>query len=109
MPLKKIVAPQKRTSGVFLHITSLPCRFGIGDLGPAARAWIDRLSQAKQTWWQFLPLNPAGTGNSPYGALSAFAGDPNLISPEDLAADGLLHQHDLRADSFPDDHVDLRA
>ncbi|HEX4792573.1 MAG TPA: 4-alpha-glucanotransferase [Humisphaera sp.] len=107
MPLKKTVPPQTRTSGVFLHVTSLPSRFGIGDLGRAARAWIDRLSQAKQTWWQFLPLNPAGAGNSPYHALSAFAGDPNLISPEDLAADGLLHLEDLEAETFPDDRVDF--
>jgi 4-alpha-glucanotransferase len=64
-----------RASGVLLHVTSLPSPYGIGDAGPAARAWIDRLHEAGQTWWQSLPLGPTGYGNSPYQALSSFAGN----------------------------------
>jgi 4-alpha-glucanotransferase len=73
-----------RASGVLLHVTSLPSRHGIGDLGPSARTWIDRLADAGQSWWQLLPLGPAGYGNSPYQALSTFAGNELLVSPDDL-------------------------
>jgi 4-alpha-glucanotransferase len=55
-----------RASGLLLHVTSLPSRYGIGDVGPAAIAWIDQLSEAGQSWWQALPLAPTGYGNSPY-------------------------------------------
>ena len=55
-----------RASGLLLHVTSLPTRYGIGDLGPAAIAWIDQLCHAGQNWWQALPLGPTGYGNSPY-------------------------------------------
>jgi 4-alpha-glucanotransferase len=79
-----------RSSGVLAHVTSLPGPHGIGDLGPAAYAWIDLLADAGQTWWQILPLGPTGYGNSPYQCFSAFAGNPNLISLELLAEDGLL-------------------
>ena len=71
--------PEYRASGVLLHITSLPSRHGIGDLGPSARAWIDRLADAGQSWWQSLPLGPAGYGNSPYQPLSTFAGNELLV------------------------------
>ena len=73
--------PEYRASGVLLHVTSLPSRYGIGDLGPSARAWIDRLADAGQSWWQSLPLGPAGYGNSPYQPLSSFAGNELLVSP----------------------------
>ena len=86
--------PQYRASGVLLHITSLPSRHGIGDLGPSARAWIDRLADAGQSWWQSLPFGPAGYGNSPYQPLSTFAGNELLVSPEDLIEDGLLRPGD---------------
>ncbi len=79
-----------RASGVLLHITSLPGRFGIGDLGPEARKFADFLAAAGQTYWQVLPLGPTGYGDSPYQAFSAFAGNVLLISPEDLVEDGLL-------------------
>ncbi len=85
-----------RSSGVLLHPTSLPGRFGIGDLGPEALRFVDWLAEGGQTHWQFLPLGPPGDGNSPYQSLSAFAGNPLLISPEALAADGLLAEPDLR-------------
>lgn len=75
----------ERSSGLLLHITSLPSYGGIGDLGPAAYAFADFLSAAKQRWWQVLPLSPTGYGNSPYAALSAFAGNPMLLSLEHLS------------------------
>ena len=79
-----------RASGVLLHVTSLPGPYGIGDLGPAAYAWVDRLAEAGQSWWQALPLGPTGYGNSPYQSLSSFAGNWLLISPEELIDEGLL-------------------
>jgi 4-alpha-glucanotransferase len=82
--------PGARASGVLLHVTSLPSRYGIGDLGPSALAWIDRLHEAGQSWWQSLPLGPTGYGNSPYQALSSFAGNGLLASPDELIKDGLL-------------------
>ena len=84
-----------RSSGVLLHITSLPGPFGIGDLGPAAYHFADLLHKAHQQVWQVLPLVPAGFGNSPYASPSTFAGNPLLISPEMLQEDGLLESTDL--------------
>jgi 4-alpha-glucanotransferase len=86
--------PDYRASGLQLHVTSLPSRFGIGDLGPGAFAWIDRLHDAGQTWWQALPLGPTGYTNSPYQCLSSFAGNGLIISPELLIEDGLLRVED---------------
>ncbi len=80
----------ERASGVLLHISSLPSRGGVGDLGPAAYAFADFLARAKQQYWQVLPLTPTGYGNSPYSALSAFAGNPLFISIETLALQGWL-------------------
>ena len=79
-----------RVSGVLLHITSLPSYGGIGDLGPAAYGFVDFLEAAQQRVWQVLPLNPVGYGNSPYSALSAFAGNYALISLERLVEQGWL-------------------
>ena len=62
-----------RCSGILLHPTSLPGRYGIGDLGRAAYAWIDFLVAGRQTLWQVLPLGPTGYADSPYASLSAFA------------------------------------
>lgn len=95
-----------RSAGILLHPTSLPGPFGIGDLGPAAYAWVDTLVRAGQTWWQVLPWGPTGFGDSPYQCFSAFAGNPFLISPEALVRQGLLHEADLAGVRFPDDHVD---
>jgi 4-alpha-glucanotransferase len=99
-------SPSARTGGLLLHPTSLPGPYGIGDLGPACRAWIDLLESAGQTWWQVLPLNPPGAGDSPYSAFSAFAGNPLLVSPDDLAADGLLRKDECTAARLPDGRVD---
>jgi 4-alpha-glucanotransferase len=84
-----------RRAGILLHPTSLPGPFGIGDLGPAADAWIAWMAQARQTIWQILPLGPTGFGDSPYQSLSAFAGNPLLISPERLVEGGLISRADL--------------
>ena len=99
---------RSRTSGLLLHVTSLPGPYGVGDLGPAARAWVDALARAKQSWWQILPLGPAGAGDSPYQCYSAFAGNPLLVSPDDLVADGLLDRGDLPTSVLPPDRVDYR-
>jgi 4-alpha-glucanotransferase len=89
--------PDHRSSGVLLHVTSLPSPYGIGDAGPAAFAWVDRLHDAGQGWWQSLPLGPAGLGNSPYSCLSSFAGNGLLVSPSLLIEDGLLSQSECEA------------
>jgi 4-alpha-glucanotransferase len=80
----------QRSSGVLLHLTSLPSLGGIGDLGPAAHQFLDFLADAKQHVWQVLPLCPTGYGNSPYAGTSAFAGNPFLISLEILAEWGWI-------------------
>ena len=79
-----------RSSGILLHPTSLPGPFGIGDLGPVAYRWVETLAAMRQTWWQVLPLGPTGAGDSPYQSFSAFAGNINLLSPEQLLQDGLV-------------------
>jgi 4-alpha-glucanotransferase len=94
-----------RSSGMLLHVTSLPSRYGIGDLGPSAFSWVDRLHHVGQGWWQALPLGPTGYGNSPYQSLSSFAGNDLLISPEGLISDGLLNASDCTS-QFPSDLVD---
>lgn len=96
-----------RSAGVLLHVSSLPGPFGIGDLGPEARRWIDTLCEAGQTWWQMLPLGPPGNGDSPYQCFSAFAGNSNLISPELLRADGLVTMNESRDARFPTHRVDF--
>jgi 4-alpha-glucanotransferase len=90
--------PDYRASGLLLHITSLPSPYGIGDAGPSAFAWIDRLHEAGQGWWQALPLGPTGYGNSPYQALSSFAGNGLLVSPQSLIEDGLLQANEYHGD-----------
>lgn len=85
----------ERSAGILLHPTSLPSKYGIGDLGKDAFYFIDFLAAAKQTIWQVFPLGPTGYGDSPYQCFSAFAGNPLLISPDLLAEEGLLSHHDL--------------
>lgn len=80
----------ERSAGVLLHPTSLPGRYGIGDLGDNAYRFVDFLTAAKQRIWQTLPLGPTGYGDSPYQSFSAFAGNPLLISPDRLVSDGFL-------------------
>lgn len=94
-----------RGAGVLLHISSLPSPFGIGDLGPEAKAFADFLVRSRQKYWQLLPLNPteAGQGHSPYSALSASAGNPLFISPEMMVRDQLLAWHDLEPFYLPNE------
>lgn len=89
---------KKRASGILLHISSLPSRFGIGDLGPDAYKFVDFLAQAKQTYWQILPLNPTdiAMGNCPYSSCSAFANNILFISPELLVEHGFLKAEDIK-------------
>ena len=97
-----------RSSGVLLHPTSLPGPFGVGDIGPSAERFLAFLSAAGQSIWQVLPLGPTGYGDSPYQCFSAFAGNPLLVSPEALLADGLLAAAELaHAPGFPNDRVDF--
>jgi 4-alpha-glucanotransferase len=98
-----------RSSGILLHISSLPGRFGIGDLGPAAWRFVDLLARLKQTWWQMLPLGPPAIAGCPYQCFSAMAGDPNLISPELLRQEGLITPHDLSGAQGDNEHVDFAA
>jgi len=86
----------ERSAGILLHPTSLPGKFGIGDLGNEAYKFIDFLKEAGQTLWQTFPLGPTGYGDSPYQCFSAFAGNPLLISPEKLKEDGFLSEDDLK-------------
>jgi len=101
--------PAYRASGLLLHVTSLPGPYGIGDVGPAALSWIDRLAQTGQSWWQCLPLGPTGYGNSPYQSLSSFAGNELLISPDWLVEDQLLQASDCQTNGFPQNEVDYQA
>jgi 4-alpha-glucanotransferase len=90
-----------------LHITSLPGRYGIGDLGAHAYECADFLTAAGHKIWQVLPLNPTGYGDSPYQCFSAFAGNPLFLSLDSLRDQGLLQASDLgRVPSFPEDLVD---
>jgi 4-alpha-glucanotransferase len=85
----------ERAAGILLHPTSLPGRFGIGDLGPEAFNFVDFLVSAGQNVWQVFPLGPTGYGDSPYQCFSAFAGNPLLISPDKLNKEGLLSAEDI--------------
>ena len=90
-----------RSAGTLVHPTSFPSPFGLGDLGPSARVFLDFLHETRQTIWQVLPLGPTGYGYSPYASYSAFAGNPYLISPELLAEKGLLKPEELQAKTLP--------
>ena len=98
----------ERSSGILLHPTSLPSPYGIGDIGPEARKWIDFLASTGSHLWQILPLGPTGYGDSPYQCFSAFAGNPLLISPDELIEDGLLLPNALNPNlPFPLERVDF--
>lgn len=113
--LLAVPANRPRGSGILLHPTSLPSPHGIGDLGRDAYRFVDWLQTAGQSYWQILPLHPAGYGESPYQAYSAFAGNPLLISPEMLLQAGLLREEEIRAaraqtlrgEEFPAGQVDF--
>ena len=99
-----------RSSGILLHPTSLPGRFGIGELGPGVELWLDSLDRMGQKLWQILPLGPTGYGNSPYQSSSSFAGNPLLISLDALVRDGIAKPNELHVlPEFRDDKVDFDA
>jgi 4-alpha-glucanotransferase len=99
-----------RASGILLHPTCLPSPFGIGDLGPAAFAFVDFLKEAGQKVWQVLPLNPTGYGDSPFQCFSAYAGNHLLISLEKLQQRGILDAADLGGSlELPVDFVDFES
>lgn len=86
-----------RASGILMPVFSLPGPFGIGTLGKEAFAFVDFLADAKQTYWQILPIGPTGYGDSPYQSFSAFAGNPYFIDYRLLAADDLLTADEVPA------------
>jgi len=98
-----------RSSGLLLHVTSLPSPYGIGDVGPAAIAWIDLLARSAQQWWQLLPLNPIGPGDSPYSSFSSMGANTLLVSPDLLVRDGLLPSTALPASPLSPASVDYET
>jgi len=99
-----------RKSGILLHVTSLPGRYGMGEIGPSALRWLDTLKEMRQSLWQILPLGPTGFGNSPYAGSSSFAGNELLVSIEQLNRDGLLRPSDLNVlPRFDDGLVDFES
>ncbi|HRX57435.1 MAG TPA: 4-alpha-glucanotransferase [Eubacteriales bacterium] len=92
----------KRSSGILLHISSLPSPYGIGTFGKAAYEWVDLLVRARQSCWQVLPLGPTSYGDSPYQSFSAFAGNPYFIDLDTLADDGLIDRDALVAADWGD-------
>jgi len=97
-----------RSSGILMHISSLPGKYGIGDLGRAAYQWVDFLEKTGTCLWQVLPLTPTGYGDSPYQGLSAFAGNPLFIDFENLIELDLLEKKDLSSlPNFPATTVDF--
>ena len=90
----------KRSSGVLMHITSLPGQFGIGTFGKSAYDFVDFLEETKQTYWQILPLTTTSYGDSPYQSFSAVAGNLNLIDFSLLKEDGLLEESDYANVNF---------
>ncbi|MEM9295258.1 MAG: 4-alpha-glucanotransferase, partial [Planctomycetota bacterium] len=101
---------EDRAFGVLLHVTSLPGKHGMGDLGPEAHRWARRLQSCGARWWQTLPIHPVDRYHSPYAAASAFAGFDGLISPDLLVRDGLLKPAEARPGKrLPDRRVDYDA
>src|SRR5215213_1073853 len=99
-----------RSSGILLHVTSLPGHYGIGDIGPTAREFVDKLVASQQTYWQILPLGPTGYGDSPYQCLSSFAGNTNLISLDELIGLNWLTEADVRdRPPFPEEEVEYES
>ena len=97
-----------RSAGILLSFTSLPSPYGIGTMGKDARDFVDFLAEAGQTFWQILPIGPTGYGNSPYQALSSYAGNPYLIDLDELVRDGLLKKSEITSVKWEKkpDHVD---
>ncbi|WP_297632985.1 4-alpha-glucanotransferase [uncultured Clostridium sp.] len=94
---------KKRSSGILMHISSLPGRFGIGSVGKEAYDFVDFLVKAGQKYWQILPLGHTSYGDSPYQCFSAFAGNPHFIDLDILKAEGLLEEDDYIKENFGED------
>ena len=94
---------KKRGAGILLPISSLPSPYGIGTLGPEAYAFVDQLAEAKQSYWQVLPVGPTSFGDSPYQSFSAFAGNPYFIDLDTLKEDGLLLSEEIEEQYWGDD------
>jgi 4-alpha-glucanotransferase len=102
--------PAGRQAGVCLHITSLPGPYGIGEIGEAARGFVDAMCEMNLTVWQFLPTGPTAYGDSPYQPMSTFAGNELLIDVRDLIGKGLLEKDEAQElAELPHDHVDYGA
>src|ERR1039458_8192985 len=102
----------KRHSGILLHITSIPSKYGIGDMGSFAYAFLDFAASCGQEYWQILPINPTDgiNGNSPYSCSSAFGGNPLLISPEMMVIEGFLKPSDFNIPQLAaEDKVDYAS
>ena len=98
---------ENRSAGVLLHVSSLPGKYGIGTMGQEARRFADFLKQAGFSCWQVLPLVQTGYGDSPYQSVYGASGNPYLIDPELLAAEGLLRSRELSALRAPSGQVDF--
>ena len=92
-----------RGSGVLLAVSSLPSEYGIGTMGDAAFRFVDLLVDLKQKYWQILPIGPTSFGDSPYQAMSAFAGNPYLIDLDELVRQGLLTREEIRCYNWGND------
>ena len=98
----------ERSAGILMPISSLPSPYGIGTLGEQAYKFVDFLVSGKQRFWQILPLNPLGEGNSPYKSISCFAGEMLYIDIDFLVRDGFLNQEDIGEYEFAQ-NVDYKA
>lgn len=96
-----------RSSGVLMSLTSLASPYGVGTMGAQARAFVDFLHDAGQSWWQLLPTGPTGYGDSPYQSFSTFAGNPYLIDLDELAGEGLLEPEEYRDLNWGDDPTEV--
>ena len=94
-----------RYSGILMHVSSLPNKYGIGTFGKETYDFVDFLNKAKQKYWQILPLGPTSYGDSPYQAFSAFAGNPYFIDFDLLNKDGLLKKSDYKEYQYKDKKV----
>lgn len=97
----------KRASGILLPVASLPSKYGIGCFSKEAYAFIDKLVEAGQSYWQILPLSPTSYGDSPYQSFSSFAGNPYFIDPEALVEEGLLTKEECEAFDFGSNPVEI--